>query len=78
MSDHTTTIAVGGTVDTDKTVKAGCGIRYDPDVLGEDNGFDFSDAEKLKPTLADLNGTSDLNATNDISESETKPLPSQP
>lgn len=30
-----------------KTVKAGCGIRFDPDSLGEDAGFDFSQAEKL-------------------------------
>ena len=31
-----------------KTIKAGCGIRYDPDDLGEDTGFDFSDAVKMK------------------------------
>jgi len=31
-----------------KTVKAGCGIRFDPDTLDEEAGFDFSDAEKLK------------------------------
>lgn len=36
-----------GTVDTCQTVKAGCGIRYDPDQLGEDSGFDFSDAARL-------------------------------
>tara|TARA_R110001592_G_scaffold76062_2_gene229872 strand:+ start:3511 stop:3699 length:189 start_codon:yes stop_codon:yes gene_type:complete len=32
-----------------KTVKAGCGIRFDPDTLDEEAGFDFSQAEKLKP-----------------------------
>ena len=32
-----------------KTVKAGCGIRFDPDTLNEDAGFDFSQAEKLNP-----------------------------
>lgn len=31
-----------------KTVKAGCGIRFDPDILDEDSGFDFSAAEQLK------------------------------
>ncbi|MFT6029691.1 MAG: hypothetical protein ACI8O8_001427 [Oleiphilaceae bacterium] len=29
------------------TVKAGCGIRFDPDTLTEDAGFNFSQAEKL-------------------------------
>tara|TARA_R110002167_G_scaffold361510_4_gene579922 strand:+ start:153 stop:347 length:195 start_codon:yes stop_codon:yes gene_type:complete len=31
-----------------KTVKAGCGIRFDPEVLNEDAGFDFSQAQELK------------------------------
>ncbi len=30
-----------------KTVKAGCGIRFDPEQLGEDTGFDFSAAAEL-------------------------------
>jgi hypothetical protein len=30
-----------------KTVKAGCGIRFDPETLDEDAGFDFSAAEQL-------------------------------
>lgn len=30
-----------------KTVKAGCGIRFDPDALSEDVGFDFSNASDL-------------------------------
>lgn len=30
-----------------KTVKAGCGIRFDPDTLDEDAGFDFSQAQEL-------------------------------
>ena len=42
MSDHK-----NGAVDSDQTVKAGCGIRYDPDTLGADTGFDFSEAQDL-------------------------------
>lgn len=38
-----------GAVDEANTVKAGCGIRYDPEQLGEDSGFDFSAAEQMKP-----------------------------
>ena len=30
-----------------KTVKAGCGIRFDPDTLNEESGFDFSGAKAL-------------------------------
>lgn len=30
-----------------KTVKAGCGIRFDPESLDEDAGFDFSQAQEL-------------------------------
>jgi len=30
-----------------KTQKAGCGIRFDPEQLGEDTGFDFSQAAEL-------------------------------
>jgi hypothetical protein len=36
-----------------KTIKAGCGIRFDPDTLCEDAGFDFSEAEKLRQSLTD-------------------------
>ncbi len=43
-----------GIVDTSKTVKAGCGIRYDPEILGDDSGFYFSGAEKLKYSLSGL------------------------
>lgn len=28
-----------------KTVKAGCGFRFDPEELSEEAGFDFSQAE---------------------------------
>jgi hypothetical protein len=31
-----------GNIEETKTVRAGCGLRYDPDQLGEDTGFDFS------------------------------------
>lgn len=50
---ETTEAPNSGAVDTTKTVKAGCGIRYDPEILGEDSGFDFSDAEKLKSAFTD-------------------------
>ncbi len=40
-------ISQPGTADF-KTVKAGCGIRFDPDALDEEAGFDFSQAEQLK------------------------------
>lgn len=38
-----------GSVDNTKTVKAGCGIRYDPEQMDESYGFDFSKAENMKP-----------------------------
>ncbi|KZY34087.1 MULTISPECIES: hypothetical protein [unclassified Oleiphilus] len=38
-----------GSVDSAQTVKAGCGIRYDPEQLDGDCGFDFSQAENMKP-----------------------------
>lgn len=36
-----------------KTVKAGCGIRFDPDSLDDEAGFDFSAARALKPDPAE-------------------------
>ncbi|MFC3150948.1 hypothetical protein ACFOEK_07905 [Litoribrevibacter euphylliae] len=30
-----------GNVEEAKTMKAGCGMRYDPDQLGDQTGFDF-------------------------------------
>lgn len=36
-----------------KTVKAGCGIRFDPDSLDDEAGFDFSGARALKPDPAE-------------------------
>jgi len=63
MTERTNAETIEGTnagaVDTTKTVKAGCGIRYDPEILGDDSGFDFSDAEKLKSALCDLNEPED-------------------
>ena len=38
-----------GSVGKIKTVKAGCGIRYDPDQIDDSVGFDFSMAEDMKP-----------------------------
>ena len=49
MSNHK-----NGSVDSDQTVKAGCGIRYDPDTLGEETGFDFSEAQQLAPEKEEL------------------------
>ena len=34
-----------------KTVKAACGIRFDPETLDEEAGFDFSAAKKMKEEL---------------------------
>lgn len=36
-----------GSVEPTQLVKAGCGVRFDPEQLGDDSGFDFSEAEKL-------------------------------
>jgi len=58
-NDETIVGSNTGTVDTTKTVKAGCGIRYDPEILGDDSGFDFSGAEKLKPVLSELSEPED-------------------
>ena len=52
-NDENTEGSSSGVVDMTRTVKAGCGIRYDPEVLGDDSGFDFSGAEKLKAPLSD-------------------------
>ena len=45
-----------------KTVKAGCGIRFDPDTLDEDAGFDFSGAQKL---ISDSDSDSDSDKSAD-------------
>lgn len=42
-----------GSVDTSKTVKAGCGIRYEPDALGEETSFDFTQASALLKPVDD-------------------------
>ncbi|WP_168188025.1 hypothetical protein [Hahella sp. CCB-MM4] len=36
-----------GQIKPAKTVKAGCGIRFDPDQLSEETSFDFSKAKEL-------------------------------
>lgn len=36
-----------GNVEQTKLLKAGCGVRFDPEQLGDDSGFDFSGAQKL-------------------------------
>lgn len=43
-----------GEVDEAKIIKAGCGIRYDPEQLGDQSGFDFSAASHLKPSSAEV------------------------
>lgn len=37
-----------------KTVKAGCGIRFDPETLDNESGFDFSSAESLKTDIDEI------------------------
>lgn len=37
-----------GEVSDAKIIKAGCGVRYDPEQLGDHTGFDFSGASKLR------------------------------
>ncbi|UZE95980.1 hypothetical protein [Alkalimarinus alittae] len=58
-NDETIESSNTGEVDTSKTVKAGCGIRYDPEVLGDDSGFDFSGVEKYKSALLGLDEPDD-------------------
>jgi hypothetical protein len=53
-----------GTIETAKNVKAGCGIRYDPEQLGEDCGFDFSAAK-------DFVETTDSEETTDSAENQS-------
>ncbi|WP_020407290.1 hypothetical protein [Hahella ganghwensis] len=36
-----------GQAEPAQTVKAGCGIRFDPEQLGEETSFDFSGAKAL-------------------------------
>ena len=42
-----------GSVEQTKLIKAGCGVRFDPEQLGDDSGFDFSGAEKLVGRIAE-------------------------
>jgi len=37
-----------GNVEETKTVRAGCGMRYDPEQLGDDTGFDFPSFDTWK------------------------------
>ncbi len=48
QQDHEQKQPAKGTAEF-KTIKAGCGIRFDPETLDEEAGFDFSAAENLKP-----------------------------
>ena len=47
-----------------KTVKAGCGIRFDPETLDNESGFDFSMAEKLKADNKDTTTTPEQKENN--------------
>lgn len=54
-----------GNVDEAKTVRAGCGMRYDPEQLGEETGFDFSLASAFNLTQSveeQKNNSKDKNA----------------
>jgi hypothetical protein len=57
MNDSSQTEINHGSAKPAKTVKAGCGIRYHPEELGEHTCFDFSAAEKLKKELDKNNKT---------------------
>lgn len=46
--------ATPGTIKAAPIVKAGCGLRFDPDRLSEETGFDFSGAKKLKMELEQM------------------------
>ncbi len=49
-----------GTVEQAQLIKAGCGVRYDPEQLSPEVGFDFSAArELLKPQEEDENSQPD-------------------
>ena len=37
-----------GNTDAAKTMKAGCGLRYDPEQLSDDTSFDFPDMNLWK------------------------------
>ena len=54
-----------------KTVKAGCGIRFDPETLDDEAGFDFSAAEQLK----EASSAEPANAEKCPSKSPNKALP---
>jgi len=59
-------------VEEAKTQKAGCGIRYDPEQLGEHTGFDFSAAESLKDTLAPTSSKQSVDQSAPQSDEQTK------
>jgi len=59
-----------GAIEETKTVKAGCGIRYDPEQLSDQAGFDFSKAaefinedESTKGSSSDRSNKGDTPAT---------------
>ena len=51
--------AAPGAVPAARTVKAGCGIRFDPESLSEAVGFDFSDASSLLEAYTDTDTDAD-------------------
>jgi hypothetical protein len=51
-----------GSIDEAKIVKAGCGLRYDPEQLGDDVGFDFSAVKTLRDNVSAI---TDENAQDD-------------
>lgn len=55
-----------GSVEEASTIKAGCGIRYDPEQLSDHSGFDYSDAKNL---IAD---TEACESTDDDSDQKKK------
>ena len=64
-----------GAVDSAKTEKAGCGIRFNPEQLGDDTGFDFSEAsEQLSHVSDDI----DAMSASDDAVSRNAPLHDKP
>lgn len=59
-----------GAVDSANTTRAGCGIRYEPEQLGEDTGFDFSGVAGLLKKKKPSKGKDD--STKEAPENNTK------
>ncbi len=52
-----------GNVSQAKTVKAGCGMRYDPEQLGDHTGFDFPGVDLWNTLFKESKKSPDLPET---------------